>query len=332
MTTIKLNRTFYPICALFLLFAVPAFAQQQESLTYDPQTGKYTMYYYSNDEPGKLERSVFELPNKIDPTIKSKVKISDTGPIRYEYKITNGKASKQNLELMRLWVSHAYVSGQSTPEGWRGLTVPSAKTPEVIVSWSYWSDEYGTGLKPSNSQSGFGYESRDLAGVAIIEARGAVMPSQREDYTGNMDPHADTEIGKQYWKLLETSEYVRRFAAAPKISVPDPFDTAVVLSGIQKHLNQDLVFLKLIDPVFASQLDRLLQAAIDAAKINATKAVRDHLKDLRKLLKKEHDDADKEDNEVESDPEKVKGGQVLIDKLAAKVLDFDFKYVEKRLK
>lgn len=122
---------------------------------------------------------------------------------------------------------------------------------------------------------------------------------------------------------------VPRLAAVPRIPAGQPFDPVLTLTGIQKHLNQDLVSLKLVDPVFASQLDRSLQAALDAAKLNNTRALKDHPKDLRRALKKEHDDVDKEDHDDDDEGKPKKSG--LIDKLAARVLDFDIKYVEKRV-
>jgi hypothetical protein len=303
-----------------------------ESLTYDPDTGIYTMEYYNTyDQPTPVQQRVrFELPTRIEPVIKSKVKEKEPEKelLIYQYEIKNGKASKQDIDVVRIVGTHAYAGNQATPSGWGGSITPRVSANEVLAGWSYEADDVG-GIKPGATQRGFGFESRDLPGVGVFESIG----NERRDLGGfpDLGPSDDTPVAKQFSELMQNNESVRRFAAAPKIRVPDPFNTAVVLSGIQKHLNQNLISLKLIDPVFASQLDRLLQAAIDAAKLNATQAVRDHLKDLRKLLKKEHADADKEDDESESDPKKVEDKQTPIDKLAAKVLDFDFKYVQKRL-
>lgn len=91
--------------------------------------------------------------------------------------------------------------------------------------------------------------------------------------------------------------------------------------------------MKLLDPALAAKLDQGLQAAIDAAKINNMAAVRFSLKDLRKLLKQEHEDVDSEDDkDFYKDDENELKKSALIDKLVAKVLDFDLKYVEKQVK
>lgn len=324
------------LVAALALSSITVGAVAGESLTYDPDTGIYTMEYYNTyDQPTPVQQRVqFELPTRIEPAIKSKIKEkeSDKNLLIYRYEIKSGTASKQNIDVVRIIGTHAYAGNQAVPIGWRGGITPLVSTNEIIAGWSYKVDDLG-GLKPGATQPGFGFESRDLPGVGIFEFIGNTLrdPGSIQGFP-DLGPSSDTPVGKQYSELMKNNESVRRFAATPKIRVPDPFDTAVVLAGIQKHIKQDLLSMQLIDPVFAAQLDGILQAAIDAAKLNATKAVRDHLKDLRKLLKKEHADADKEDDESESDPEKIKSGQVPIDKLAAKVLDFDFKYVEKRLK
>jgi hypothetical protein len=156
---------------------------------------------------------------------------------------------------------------------------------------------------------------------------------ERRDLGGfpDLGPSTDTPVGKQFSELMKANESVRRFAAAPKIAVPDPFNAVTVLMGIQQHLRDDLSRYQLVDQVFASQLDRYLQAAIAAANQGNNAGVIANLKDLRQMLKKEHPDVD-QDGYAESDPDKVKNRQVLIDKLAARVLDFDFKYIEKRVK
>lgn len=322
------NMTRLTTVLVFSTFIVNAAAG--ESLTYDPETGIYTMEYYNTyDQATPVQRRVqFELDTRIDPVVLSKFNNTASDSLNYRYKIKNGVTSMQGIGVVRLVGTRSFASNISVPNGWRGSTRPAFVTSELIAGWSYRADDRG--LKPGVTQPGFGFESRDLPGVGVFESIGRA----RRDLGGfpDLGPSDDTPVGQQFSELMKNNESVRRFAAAPKIMVPDPFDTAVVLTGIQKHIKQDLISMQLIEPVFATQLDRLLQAATDAAKLNATRAVREYLKDLRKLLKKEHADIDKEDDEVESDPEKVKSGQVPIDKLAAKVLDFDFKYVEKRVK
>lgn len=78
---------------------------------------------------------------------------------------------------------------------------------------------------------------------------------------------------------------IPRLAAVPLIKVPDPFDAAAVLAGIRKHLMEEMVPMKLVEPVFADRFNSLLQAAIEAARRGNTVGLRGHLKDLRRMLK-----------------------------------------------
>ncbi len=146
-------------------------------------------------------------------------------------------------------------------------------------------------------------------------------------------PDPNSSVGVAYHELRR-NDFVPRPVAVPLIPVSNPFDAATVLTSMQKHVNQDLVGMKLIDPTFASQLDRLFQTAIAAAKGGNIVALKSNLKDLRQLLKREHADVDKDDEDGDKDDDgknKEKDKSQLIDKLAARVLDFDLKYIQKRL-
>jgi hypothetical protein len=103
----------------------------------------------------------------------------------------------------------------------------------------------------------------------------------------------------------------------------------VVLTGIKSHLDADLVSLKLVDATLVSELVRWLDAAIAAAKGGNSKALRSALQEARKLLKREYPDIDKENEEDLGDKGKQKSSR--IDRLAAWVLDFDLRYIERRI-
>jgi hypothetical protein len=128
----------------------------------------------------------------------------------------------------------------------------------------------------------------------------------------------------------------------PRIPNPAPFDAATVLTGVQRHIKDDLVGMKFVEPAFADKLDQGLTSAIEAAKGGNTEALRGELKKLRHLLKgfgEPEDDnhaAARKDKEGDQDPPedriRTKDWPHPIAKLAARVLDFDLKYVEKRVK
>lgn len=325
MKRIKQLSLFTFLC-LGAAFALPASAQD-ESIVLDPDTGNYIVIFRSTFPSRELHRVVFVPATKIDPTVQSAFKLTKKQNIRYEYKVKNGSNSRQPLIALRLIASTVDKTSQVTPKGWFANVVPNFVDARTRVNWDYeeLKEDNSAGLQPGRSQSGFSIESPDLPGVDVVHLNGATPVFGVPDE----GPAMDSEVGKQLNRLT-ANDFVSRNAAVPRIPTGQPFDPVVTLTGIQKHLNQDLVSMKLVDPVFASQLDRSLQAALDAAKLNNTKALKDHLKDLRRVLKKEHDDVDKKDDDKEDEDGKSKKSGS-IDKLAARVLDFDIKYVEKRL-
>jgi hypothetical protein len=67
------------------------------------------------------------------------------------------------------------------------------------------------------------------------------------------------------------------------------------------------------------------------------KVGKEHIETLREMLKREHKDLDHDDDENENgkhaeknDDHRAATQRILIDRLAARILDFDLKYVLKR--
>ncbi|MEK7711482.1 MAG: hypothetical protein AAB312_00355, partial [Pseudomonadota bacterium] len=101
---------------------------------------------------------------------------------------------------------------------------------------------------------------------------------------------------------------------------------------IQQHVKTDMVSMQLIDPALLAPVDRGLTQAIAAAQGGNTPSLLHEIMNLRQLLKQEHADVDKDDDGDRDDDDKNKAAKRQIDKLAARVLDFDLKYVERRVK
>lgn len=310
-----------------ILIGIISFAQAApEDIVYDPLTGDYVINYQIK---GTAYQTTFIPANKIDPSVKSEFKSGGSGRLVYRYTIKNGKKSKQNLDVFFLVASNVTNNSLMTPRHWDGNMLPNSHGDGFRVGWSYKSSDDTAGILPGEKESGFSIETADLPGISVMRFSGATPIVRFEGYGPS------EEIEAQLNKLeAEEVNTVPRPAAAPLIPVPNPFDTAAVLTNMQKHINQDLVTMKLIDSTFASQLDRLFQTAIAAAKGGNTAALKGDIKDLRRMLKREHADVDKDDEGWDKDDDgkdKEKDKSRLIDKLAAKVLDFDLKYIQKRL-
>jgi len=311
----------------FLVCSAPN--AQEETIVLDPSTGNYIINYRGLDldtgaEPWR--RAIFVPATKIDPVVKSKFKLNDQGLVVYHYKVKNESNSQQALSGFRALVSQAIRTSQAIPQGWRGSVIPDRNTKNIRLNWSYSRQQAGDGLKPGASQSGFSVESNDLPGIGMLRLRGATPTLAFPDEGPNQ------ELSDKLDELSSPdNDSVPRLAAIPHIPNPTPFNAMVVLGGIQKHVKDDMASMQLIDPILLASIDRGLTQAIAAAQGGNTPSLLHELKNLRKLLKQEHADVDKDDGDW-NDDDKRKTAKHQIDKLAAQVLDFDLKYVEKRVK
>lgn len=356
---IRLNKMKTDTRQAYLLFAValgiahPVFAVAPgESIVKDARTGDYTITYCGLGPIGAkdtcvLRRVVFVPATKIDPRVKSLLKFDQKWNIQYRYVITNGATSAQTLidfaldpvtdiksqiPLSKKWgvrteaqmmaETNAGRQALATPVAWRGDVLPSDEGGLRIVWMHNDSEGIRTGLQPGRSQNGFEFSSLDLPGIGVSEFSGNSGLG-----LGFEDEGPDGDISEQLHQL-QMNDFVRRYAAVPAISIANPFNAAVILQGIQKQ-TKAWVDLQLLDPALSSQFDRVFQAAIDAASRNDSKRVNAYLTDIRKLVRNEHKDLESDRDDDKDDA--AKKGSALIAKLAAQVLNFNLKYIRKRL-
>ncbi len=331
----QIKRIHSPLLVALFVFFIPftAIAELQEGVVLDPQTGDYTVTYRSGYS-GRLVQVIFVPATKIDLTLKSKFHMLEhKNAVKYEYKLKSSSNSKQNIVMLLTTVSSINLDSLPELKDWEATAVPPPRGPGLLLSWTYRHPEGVRGLPPGSTLSGLAMESADLPGIAIIKIKGGRQSVT--EWLGH-SPVVETPVGKQVQEL-RANDHVPHFAAVPRIPVPSPFDAATVLTSLQKHVKEDLVGMALIDPVLVSKVGPLFVSAIDAVQRGNTEGARKSIKDIRHLLKREHDDVDKDDHDDEDDDQDDKKkdehkNKRLIDKLAAKVLDFDLKYVEKRVK
>ncbi len=323
-----------------LLLSLPVIGQQEivvqegdDRILYDKTSGDYHIIY--RGYTGELYEAVFVPATKINPEVKTRFRVNKNWKILYIYHLRNKRDSQQSI-ISFVIPSASYVISEkpakygiqeiAAPAGWEGVAVGDSK---ARVSWLYTNlVQISDGLKPGEKQKGFEVLSKDLPGIDFVELSGGV-PIRSFYEEGPMTDTVSKKLNE-----LQLNDFVPRPAAVPKIPVPTPFDAAAVLTRLKQHLNEDLVSMKLIEPVFAAALDRWLEAALEAIRVGNTVGVRANLKQFRKLLKGVHHDVDKEheeDRDEEEDEAPETRLTTPIAKLAARVLDFDAKYVLQRL-
>ena len=323
-------------------------ALPRESIVLDPSTGDYTINYldYPDSPDAQLRQAIFVPATKIDPVVRSEFKLREESEIVYSFRITNGSKSKQALIGMVFYPVTSIISSApqpmpdqnldpsalkeiyaaraadlATPAGWGGTNF-ERQVGKLRISWGYENLESPlNGLAPGKAQGGFGFSSKDIPGIGIAQLDGhsPVPMFPAEGPTG--------ELAKEF-APIEQNDFVTRTAAVPTIAVPDPFDPAVTLERIQTQMHT-WIAMQLLDSAFSAQLDRYFQSAISAYRLNQPKVGKKQIQTMHELIKKEQPEADLEDDS-DGNGDEGKTKHALIDKLAARVLDFDLKYVTKR--
>jgi hypothetical protein len=129
---------------------------------------------------------------------------------------------------------------------------------------------------------------------------------------------------------LRKNDFIVRNAVVPTIAVPNPFDAAALLDRIRAQVDT-WPSKQLLDTAFAAKLDSNLVAAANAYRLNNSKAGKEQIESVRKLLNHEHNYLDHDDEDNDDTPEHKTATRLTIDRLAARVLDFDLRYVLKRM-
>jgi hypothetical protein len=344
----------------FLGYIPSAFALLPgESIVFDPVSGDYTFTYWDEQEPASFEKYTLIPSNKIDPVVKSDFKLGGNGVIDYRYTVKNGERSKQPLIVFALDPVSDIISSIPLPKSESELRANINRLPEFFaegnqavkapnsdwdgsadvslsgadglrISWLYNAEIETDGLQKNKTQGGFGFSSRDLPGMVMAQLEGNAPMT---GYSGEGPDPAISDLSAKLLELEKNTRHVPRNAAVPTIAVPTPFDPAVTLERIQTHMHT-WIGMQLLDPAFSAQLDRYFQSAISAYRLNQPKVGKKHIQTMRALIKKEHAGADREDDNDdrgEKGDDDDKNKRALIDKLAARILDFDLKYVTKRM-
>jgi hypothetical protein len=335
---------------------LPSVSTPGESLVLDPATGNYTITYA--DLAGNLQQAKFVPATKIEPVVSSSIQLDDNGIIAYRYTIANGRAAKQPIIIISIKNISSFYSSQPlppytspgetlasglaaaqswdalvvTPDRWHGDASPDLDHASMVeAGWIFFTDRYPNekshiGVAPGEKQPGFGFVSRDLPAIGQVKLWGEAPMLEFDDE----GPNPGSVVGNQL-DALKSKDFVLRNIAAPAIVVPSPFDAVALLESVQAQTHS-WIDKQLLDATFSSLLDRSFQSAISAYRLNQPTVGKQEIQTMRELLRKEQPDLGR-DEEHESDKNREKNDDrksALIDRLAARVLDFDLKYVTKR--
>lgn len=312
-------------CAVAFLLPMAASQASEvvEGVFFDPDSGNFRINYpaFDADDRPYLDSVVFVPATKVAPVIKSQFLSGTNKFISYRFHVSNGPKSEQPIVVIRL-KSAGESHSQSIPDGWSGNLQIDPSTGMSSAGWSRSSGH--PGLRPGSQQMDFGIESSRLPGVAWMEVIGQVPVIV---WGGEIDP--GSQVGRKL-KELQDNDFVRIAVAAPMIPVSSPFDIEMTLSGMQAHIKEYLLPMGLVDRDFAGKLDTILQSAIQSARGGEARMLASHLRDFRQVIQRASPGVEL-DGEGLSEGGRSGNPNHLIDRLAARVLFFDIKYVEGQL-
>src|SRR5712692_3701778 len=246
-TDLRSARICKALGTLFLA-AVAGTAYPQESIVLDPSTGNYIITYQGldPDDNPKWQQVTYVPPTKVNPDIRSWFRSSDNAIISYAYRLRSQRDSKQNLDGFDFRVSAVDTTSQRTPNGWWGFVTPAVddagRENGFVVAWSIDSKDPNAGLHPGRSVPGFGFASSHIPGVGIARITGATRGLEFPDE----GPGDNNPVYPEFKKIL-ANDHVARKVAIPLIHVPSPFDATLVLTDIQKNIDNSLINMALID-------------------------------------------------------------------------------------
>jgi hypothetical protein len=328
-------------------------------ITLDPASGIYHISYYAPPAPGAdpagtpvkgkpaaktLLHTTFVPATRIDPTIESDfVYRPDRREVQYAYRVANGRRAKAALvrividplsTVSALMLPPASAGGMDadhrtqfegtasgaliTPDHWSG-TLSAHTGPGLRIVWQLDATPGAKGVAPGRAQAGFGLPADDLPGVVLAHLQGA---APAPPFGGNWPPG---DIGDRL-RYLAAHDYVTRPVAVPAIAVPEPYDPAALIGRIQAQMHT-WVALQLLDPNFAERLDHHLIYAADGLRKGWIRDARYDLDAVHLLLAQQHPSLEGKEGPAHL----LKRTAMQIDVVAARVLDFDLKYVEMRL-
>jgi hypothetical protein len=347
----KAQNTF--IAVLLLLFQMQlVFAYPGENIARDAN-GDYVVTYWNG---ANLLQMTFSPATKIEPRVKSKLHLSSTNLIAYRYSISNGSKARQPITSVRIGnITRIYgsqtmppTSSLTTPDAaiaavkkmsmalvvpnrWEGVAdVDPLNNSAMQADWFFFVSDHpndsGIGVMPGGEVSGFGYSSFDLPGVIEMRMEGEV--EKQGAYADEGPDPAESSIVQQL-DQIEKNDYITRYVATPQIAIPLPFDAAILLDRIRAEM-QTWPDKQLLNAAYSVKLDGYLSSAANAFRMNQPKAAREQVEAVRKLLAKEHHYVDHDDEDDEDTEEHKQASRRSIDRLAARVLDFDLRYVLKR--
>jgi hypothetical protein len=226
------------------------------------------------------------------------------------------------------------------PHGWRGVWNTKSQEFTEYGWFPIRKDEpTGIGVAPGSTQAGFVIRRPELPGAAFAKMQGWVMEPFILGGLPETGPIADAV--KQM--LEEDALWVP--VLVPAIAIPEPYDAAELARRLRAHV-QNWQKWEFVSAEVLARLNRQFDVLIPALEINNRSSaraalrelaseVRSHHRRLRDIDGEEKDEEGDEDDNARPVPLRGRGvhapGGGAVDRVAARALLFDLRYLLKRL-
>jgi len=298
----------------------------------------------------KFSDSAVTISSKSSPMIalmKSQFSLNDDGGVAYRYTIENDEKNDQDIVSIVLnevsqiigsrddrdfkitygmdstWAASILKENSAalvSPPGWRGsITFGMYHKDNIRVGWNPLRDEGDrslAGIKPGMHLANFGFDSSALPGIGSAQMEGESSTPIQIQY----DYDSSISIIDQLMKIEEHAHALDN-AAVPAILIQTPFDPSETLTQLQDHMRK-WVTASFLDRSFHATLSRSIQKAIKAYRNKDTQVAKEHLEATRKLIREEQPNIKKGMSAI-----RYASRGLTIDILAARILDFNLKYV-----
>lgn len=341
----------------------------QDSAVFDPQSNTWTLHYQDPETAVWISKTYVQ-QSAIKPGIKSVVQ-SNGGQYEYRYRVTNYRDAKQEIDTFRIWgVPMVYAvpnlppvtaNAKTDPESedkqrWAQLKAKSTFERSVVKAPKGWSaglrvdEKVGhtsfvwtpglkesdpNGIPPGRKQDGFIVFRPELPGVARAKLTGAT------DEPWGLDGLPETPFWTAKVEEIQDRDYVLVPVLAPIIPIPDPYNGAELARRIRSHV-QTWVKYGHVNADVLVRLNRQFDVLIPALELNNKQGARAAVQAIRKELADRHPGLD--DAKIEEDDDAFDASALArhhgkeraveaspVDRVAARALAFDLRYLLKRL-
>lgn len=344
-------------------------AQAQDSAIYDGHKNIWHLQY-QDPETLQWVRKTYVQQNAISPAIQSTITGQAPGPWIYRYRITNRQGARQLVDTFRIWgipliykipnLPPVTASAFKDPEiedkqQWAQLQVKRDFEKSILKAPWGWTaalrvDEYAgqtslvwtpglkdsdpDGIAPGRSQDGFTVLRPELPGLARAKLTGST------DEPWGLDHLPQTPFWNEKIQEIQSRDYVLVPVLAPVISLPNPYNAAQLARSLQTNVQTWLKYGH-ISADALNRLNRQFDVLIPALALGNKNLALTAMDALIKECRDKHSDLS--DSKIEEDdarhdsmqlprnlPHTTPVQPVAIDRIAARALIFNVRYLRTR--